>query len=260
MPDALILCYHAVSKDWPSELAVRPARLEAQLRLLIRRGYRPATVTEALRSPPAEKTVAITFDDAYRSVIERALPVLARHGAPATVFAPTAFVGDGELPAFSALSEWAGTPHEAELRCMSWEDLRTLAAAGWEIGSHSRTHPVLTALGEAELDAELAGSRAECEEAMQRPCTSLAYPFGAHDSRVAARAEAAGYELAAALDTGLAISPGSLVRPGQPTDRFALFRAGIYRGDGRPRFLAKVSPAVRRLRASRPFRRLAGAA
>lgn len=260
MPDLLILCYHAVSEDWPSELAVRPARLEAQLRHLLRRGYRPATVTEALRSPPAEKTVAITFDDAYRSVIERALPVLSRHRAPATVFAPTAYVGDGGLPAFSALSQWAGTPHEEELRCMSWDDLRTLAAAGWEVGSHSRTHPVLPALGEAELDAELAGSRAACEEAMQRPCTSLAYPFGAHDSRVAARAEAAGYELAAGLDTGLAIAPASLARPGRPADAFALFRAGIYRGDGWPRFLAKASPPVQRLRASGPIRRLARAA
>ncbi|HSK50804.1 MAG TPA: polysaccharide deacetylase family protein [Solirubrobacterales bacterium] len=259
MRDLLVLCYHAVSADWPSQLAVPPSRLDAQLRFLIRRGYRPATLTEALRHPPAGRVLAVTFDDAYRSVIERALPVLERQGVPATVFAPTAYVdeGGGELPAWSALSQWAGTDHEAELRCMSWDDLRTLAAAGWEIGSHSSTHPVLTALGDAELDAELSGSRAACEEAMQQACTSLAYPFGAHDDRVAARAQAAGYEFAAGLDTGLAIAPASLARPGQPADPFALFRLGIYRRDGWPRFLAKVSPAVQRLRASRPAHRLA---
>jgi len=250
VPDLLILCYHAVSEDWPTELSVPPARLDAQLRFLTRRGYRPATLTEALRHPPEEKTVAVTFDDAYRSVIERALPVLSRHGAPATIFAPTAYVGGSERMSWSALSRWAGTPFEAELGCMSWDDLRTLDAAGWEIGSHSATHPDLTALGDAELDAELVGSRAACEEALQRPCTSLAYPFGAHDRRVAERARAAGYESAVILDSRLAIPPRGLVRPGRPAEMLALLRAGIYRGDGWPRFLAKTSLAARRLRSS----------
>jgi peptidoglycan/xylan/chitin deacetylase (PgdA/CDA1 family) len=260
MPELLILCYHAVSEDWPSELAVRPGRLDAQLRFLIRRGYRPATLTEAVDSAPAQRTVAVTFDDAYRSVIERALPVLSRHRAPATVFAPTAFVTDGGRASWSALSRWAGTPFEAELDCMSWDDLRALAAAGWEIGSHSHTHPPLTGLGDAELEAELAGSRAACEEALQRPCTSLAYPFGAHDRRVADQAKAAGYEVAVILDGHLAVAPDSLVRPGRPADRLGLLRTGVYRRDGWPRFLAKTSPAALRLRSSAPFRRAFGAA
>lgn len=260
MPDLLILCYHAVSEDWPSEFSVPPERLDAQLRFLRRRGYRPATLTEALRHPPVKRTVAITFDDAYRSVIERALPVLSRHGAPATVFVPTAYVSDGERLTWSALSRWAGTPFEAELECMSWENLRALDAAGWEIGSHSSTHPDLTALGDAELDAELAGSRTACEEALQRPCTSLAYPFGAHDRRVADRARAAGYEAGVILDGHIAIPPRSLVHPGRPADMLSLMRAGIYRDDGWPRFLAKASPRVRRLRSSRVVRRVFGAA
>jgi peptidoglycan/xylan/chitin deacetylase (PgdA/CDA1 family) len=260
MPELLILCYHAVSESWPSELAVRPARLGAQLRLLRRRGYRPATLGEALSSPTQGRTVAITFDDAYRSVIERALPLLSRHGAPATVFAPTALVGDGGRASWSALSRWAGTDFEAELDCMSWNDLRALAAAGWEIGSHSQTHPPLTGLGDAALEAELSGSRAACEEALQRPCTSLAYPFGAHDRRVAAAAAAAGYEAAVILDGRLAVPPASLVRPGRPVDRFGLLRTGVYQRDGWPRFLAKTSPAALRLRSSGPFRRAFGAA
>jgi peptidoglycan/xylan/chitin deacetylase (PgdA/CDA1 family) len=258
--ELLILCYHAVSEDWPTELAVRPARLDAQLRFLTRRGYRPATLSEALRHPPGGKTVAVTFDDAYRSVIERALPVLSRHGVPATVFAPTAYVGDGERIAWSALSKWAGTSFEAELECMSWDDLRTLSEAGWEVGSHSATHPDLTELGDAELDAELTRSRAACEEELQRPCPSLAYPFGAHDQRVADRARAAGYEAAVTLDSGIAIPPRSLVHRGEPADMLALLRAGIYRGDGWPRFLAKTSAAVRQLRSSRAVRRAFGSA
>lgn len=255
MPDLLILCYHAVSEDWPSELSVRPARLEAQLRFLIRRGYHPATLADALGRRVAGKTVVVSFDDAYRSVIARGLPVLSRLGIPATVFVPTAYVGSDEQIAWSALSRWANTPFAAELECMSWDDLRTLAASGWEIGSHSRTHPDLTALGDAELEAELRDSRAACEAEIQRPCTSLAYPFGAHDRRVMAAAGEAGYEAAAILDRGAAIPPRSQVRPGARVDRLGLFRAGIYRGDGWPRFLAKASPLVRRARASRPLER-----
>jgi peptidoglycan/xylan/chitin deacetylase (PgdA/CDA1 family) len=258
MPELLILCYHAVSESWPSALAVRPARLDAQLRFLRRRGYRPATLGEALARRTQSRTVAITFDDAYRSVIERALPVLSRHGAPATVFAPTAFVGADGRANWSALSRWAGTGFEAELDCMSWDDLRALAAAGWEIGSHSQTHPPLTGLGDAELEAELSGSRAICEEALQGPCTSLAYPFGAHDRRVAAAAEAAGYKAAVILDGRLAVPPAGLVRPGRPVDPFGLLRTGVYRRDGWPRFLAKTSPAALRLRSSDPFHRVFG--
>ncbi len=260
MPDLLILCYHAVSEDWPTEFAVPPARLDAQLRFLRRRGYRPATLSAALRAPAAGKAVAVTFDDAYRSVIERALPVLSRHGAPATVFAPTAYVGGGERMDWSAMSKWARTPFAPELECMSWDDLRALAAAGWEIGSHSRTHPDLTALGEAELDAELAGSRAACEEAIQRPCTSLAYPFGAHDRRVAAGARAAGYEAAVTLDGRIAIPPQSLFSAGARVDMLGLLRAGVYRRDGWARFLAKTSPSARRARSSGLVRRAFGAA
>jgi peptidoglycan/xylan/chitin deacetylase (PgdA/CDA1 family) len=258
--DLLILCYHAVSRDWPTEFSVRPAQLDAQLRFLVRRGYRPATLSAALRRPAAGKILAITFDDAYRSVIEQALPVLSRHRAPATVFAPTSYVGGAERMTWAAMSRWAGTRFEAELECMSWDDLRTLSAAGWEVGSHSSTHPDLTTLGDAELDAELAGSRAVCEEAVQQPCPSLAYPFGAHDRRVADRAKAAGYEAAAILDGRIAIPPGGLVRPGLPVDMFGLLRAGIYRGDGWPRFLAKTSPSTRRLRSSGLVRRIFGVA
>jgi peptidoglycan/xylan/chitin deacetylase (PgdA/CDA1 family) len=218
------------------------------------------TLTEALRQAPAGKTLAVTFDDAYRSVIERALPVLSRHEAPATVFAPTAYVGSDERRTWSTMSQWAGTPFEVELECMSWDDLRALNAAGWEIGSHSSTHPDLTALGDAELDAELADSRAACEEALQRPCTSLAYPFGAHDRRIAEHARAAGYETGVILDGRVAIPPRSLVHPGQPADMLALMRAGIYRDDGWPRFLAKTSPRVRRLRSSRAVQRAFGSA
>jgi peptidoglycan/xylan/chitin deacetylase (PgdA/CDA1 family) len=249
--DLLILCYHAVSEDWPTELAVSPAQLDAQLRFFARRGYRPATLSTALERPAPAKTLVVTFDDAYSSVLERALPVMSSLGVPGTVYVPTDYVaGEGAL-SWASLGRWLGTPHEDELRCMSWRGLRDLAAAGWEIGSHTRTHPELPSLADAELAAELTGSKARCEEEIQRPCRALAYPFSAYDRRAMDAARSAGYESATILDNELAIPPGSLVRPGAATDTFCLLREGVYRRDGMARLRAKTSPLARRMRASR---------
>lgn len=250
----MILCHHGVSESWPTEFAIDPGRLEDQLRFLLRRGYRPLPLGEALERPPPGRVLAVTFDDAYRSVLEWGLPVLERLGVPATVFVPTAYVGSGEPMAWAEMSRWLGTPFESELECMSWDELRRLRDAGWEIGSHTHTHPDLVSLGEGELGAELRRSREECEREIQRPCRSLAYPFSSFDSRVKRAATAAGYSSALILDSQVAIPRQTMPSLGPPTDPMELLRAGIYRDDGRLRFLAKTSPAVRRARASRLLR------
>lgn len=249
--DLLILCYHAVSEDWPTELAVSPARLDAQLRFFVRRGYRPATLSAALERPPAAKTLVVTFDDAYSSVLERALPVMSALGIPGTVYVPTGYVAAEDALQWSSLGRWLGTPYEDELRCMTWAGLRELGAAGWEIGSHTKSHPTLPLLADAELAAELIDSKARCEEEVRQPCRTLAYPFSAYDRRSKDAARSAGYESATILDNELAIPPGSLVRPGVAADMFCLLREGVYRRDGMPRLWAKASPLARRMRASR---------
>lgn len=238
MPDLLILCYHAVSEDWPSEFSVPPERLDAQLRFLRRRGYRPATLTEALRHPPVKRTVAITFDDAYRSVIELAFPILSRAGFTATVFAPTSFVGTEEPMAWPGIEHWRRTEHAAELTPMSWEELRRLADAGWEVGSHTRSHPRLTEIDDGALEEELRSSRGEIARHLGR-CVSVAYPYGDHDARVVEAAGRAGYETAGTLPARL--------KPAGPLD---WPRIVITHDDDPRRFGWKVSPAVRRLRAT----------
>nr|MDP8943903.1 polysaccharide deacetylase family protein [Actinomycetota bacterium] len=174
MADVLVLCYHAVSDRWPAALAVTPQALEAQLEQLLRRGYRGATFHDALHAPPARKTVAVTFDDAYRSVGELAFPILNRLGLPATVFVPTDFPDTGRPMAWPGIDDWLGGPHEQELAALSWADLEWLAGAGWEIGSHTCSHPRLTQLDRPALDRELRASRAACEARLGRPCQTVA--------------------------------------------------------------------------------------
>lgn len=249
------MCHHGVSASWPSEFSIDPERLEAQLRFLLKRGYRPLTLAAALRDPRGGRTLVVTFDDAYRSVLRTGLPVLKQLEVPATVFVPTAFASSQEPMAWSEMASWLGTPFEPELDCMTWDELRGLRDEGWEIGSHTRTHCDLVSLGEAELASELRGSREDCERELGQPCRSLAYPFSSYDGRVKESARDAGYEAAVILDRQVAIRRQTMpLLAGVSFDPFELLRAGIYGDDGWARFLAKTSLAARRVRASGPVR------
>lgn len=242
----LVLCYHAVSETWPSPAAIAPGRLRAQLRFLLRSGYRPMTLSAALAEDAPRKAVAVTFDDAYVSILEAGLPVLDELEVPATVFVPTDAAGDADQMTWSELRQWVGTEHEHELRCMSWEQLRTLSDRGWEIGSHTCSHPHLTEIGGERASVELGSSRAACEDALQRPCTSLAYPFGSYDRGVMDLVAAAGYEAAVTLDERIAA-------PLRGRGRLEVPREAIYRSTGWPVFAAKTARTVRRVRVSRVY-------
>jgi peptidoglycan/xylan/chitin deacetylase (PgdA/CDA1 family) len=238
MSGPLVLCYHAVSVDWPAPLSVTPDALERQLQLLVRRGHRGATFAEVADGSVDGRAVAVTFDDAYLSVLERAKPILDAAGFPGTVFVPTDYPDRPERPmAWDGIDQWLGGPHEPDLRPMSWGQVGQLADAGWEIGSHTRSHPRLTRLPDDALARELRESRATLEERLGRPCTTLAYPYGDHDARVVAAAGAAGYAAAGTL-------PGRLPRP----EPLAWPRVGIYHADDERRFRLKVSAGMRLLR------------
>jgi peptidoglycan/xylan/chitin deacetylase (PgdA/CDA1 family) len=239
MTEIMVLCYHAVSPSWESTLAVTPAEFERQMKLLDRRGWRAATFADALVNPPGPRTVAITFDDAYRSIQLHARPVLAALSWPATVFVPTAFASSRQTLTWPGIEQWLGTPSAGELLSMDWDDLRGLEDDGWEIGSHTCTHPHLTALSDDELRGELTASLEACSEHMRHPCRTIAYPYGDTDARVARAAGEAGYAAGAALSSSL--------RGGEPL-RWP--RVGIYDRDAGRRFELKVSRITRWLRAS----------
>jgi peptidoglycan/xylan/chitin deacetylase (PgdA/CDA1 family) len=104
-PGAMILMYHSVSwdsaRDGLDPNSTIDVRLfDAQMRFLARR-RRVVTVSrlveqiEAGRPVPAG-TVAITFDDGYRDLLDTALPILARHDLPATLYLATGYVERGE--------------------------------------------------------------------------------------------------------------------------------------------------------------------
>ena len=236
MPEPLVLCYHGINDSWPA--AVSQDRLRSQLASLVARAYRGLSFSEVTRTR-TPKLLSVTFDDAYRSVIEQALPVLNELGVPGTVFVPTDFVGVAPA-AWPGTDVWLGTEYQDELAVMSWDELRRLAGRGWEIGSHTCSHPHLTELDDAALAHELRASRERIEAELGCSCSALAYPFGDWDERVVRAAAEAGYRAACTLPAAL-----HRARP------LAWPRIGIYGHDGDTVFRLKVSPAMRRLRATR---------
>jgi peptidoglycan/xylan/chitin deacetylase (PgdA/CDA1 family) len=236
--DVVVLCYHAVSATWPSNLAVRPSALEAQAALLLDRGYEPVTFHRAVTAPP-RRCFSVTFDDGFRSVLEQGLPVLEPLGVPATVFVSSAYADAADRPRRGAsLDGFLDGPHAHELLVMPWEQLRQLADRGWEIGSHAVHHPLLTGLDDEQLAFELRESRRRIEEALGRPCLTLAYPTGDHDVRVARFAREAGYEAACTL-------PVTFPRPAHP---LMYPRISVQRDDTLAEFRRKTSRMGRFLR------------
>jgi peptidoglycan/xylan/chitin deacetylase (PgdA/CDA1 family) len=243
--DALVLCYHAVSPTWPADLSISPERLRAHLAYLVDRGYRGVTFAD-LVAGGGGKRVAVTFDDGYRSVIELARPILAEFGLPGTLFVPTDWIGTEKPMAWEGIEQWLGGEHEAELIPMGWDEVRELRDGGWEIGSHTRSHPKLSQIDPARRAAELAESKAVCEAELGA-CTTIAYPYGDHDDAVDAAAGAAGYAAAATLPAGA-----------PPAKPLAWPRIGIYNHDDMRAFRLKVSPTVRRARGSAAWPAVAG--
>lgn len=195
-----VLFYHRVNTyDFKAlglvsrEITVPRHRFERQLRHLSRHGYRSVTLSEcsamlAGKIPMDPKAVLITFDDGYDDNLSDAAPILAQHGFTATVFPVLEQVGKNNTCWPMADAEGLGDFMTAE-RLKAWLD------AGNEIGSHTLTHPILTHIGETQLANELQQSREGFEAMLGRPCTSIAYPNGDVDARVAQAAADAGYTL-----------------------------------------------------------------
>jgi peptidoglycan/xylan/chitin deacetylase (PgdA/CDA1 family) len=240
MTDVLVLCYHAVSPTWRATFSVTPDTLERQLSMLVRRGWQGATFSDAVLNPPAGKTLAVTFDDGFASVFERAEPILTELGLVATVFVPTSFPSGEQALTWEGIETWQTSPEAHELRSMGWDALDELAERGWEIGSHTRTHPHLRRLSDEDLREELTDSREQICQHVSRGCRSLAYPYGEVDARIARIAAEVGYLAGACLSHSLA-QRGPHLWP----------RVGVFHDDFDLRFRLKVSTLTRFLRGTR---------
>jgi peptidoglycan/xylan/chitin deacetylase (PgdA/CDA1 family) len=242
-----VLAYHAVGPTpaGPRSHGFVPASLlERQLAFLASR-RRVVTLGQSL-VPPRDAgpvRVAITFDDAYKSVLARAAPALERYRFSATVFVPTAWIGDR--------NRW-DPPSDLELDLLSADELLELRARGFEIASHGHRHIDYARAGEREVREDLHASVEVLGELLGQRPRFLAYPYGRSTPAARDAAREAGFEDAFALeweDRPFARSR-TPVFPRDRGWRFALKSSGRYAPMRRARLVEGAYSRV-----GRPLRR-----
>jgi peptidoglycan/xylan/chitin deacetylase (PgdA/CDA1 family) len=95
------------------------------------------------------------------------------------------------------------TAPPAEYGPITWEQAREMGAAGVEIGSHTRTHPILTNIDDERLRRELRDSRSRLESVLDRTVELFCYPNGNSNNSVEREVERAGYKCAVTTEEGL---------------------------------------------------------
>ncbi len=229
MMDVPVLAYHKVSNKLEWGINVVPLRAFAyQMHLLATNGYQPISLEQYLTLPhlmqSPQRRVVITFDDADESIWLNAYPILNAYHFTATVFVISSYVG--------RQNSWDANLGGVYSRHLNWQQLNELRAAGWEIGSHSATHPDLVRLSDDALRAELEGSKTRIEANIQGPVHFLAYPFNRVDERVLSIAAEVGYRGGCTM-----IAPSHLR---QRWSAFCIQRQGVYAIDTPGSFCRKL--------------------
>lgn len=174
----LILTYHAVEVGSPP-LFTAPDTLSAHISALAAAGYQSLTLAALAagmrESKLPERAVVFTFDDGYESVYQNALPRLNDAGFTATIF-----IISGQRD-----NRWQGQPSTVPTRSLvTWEQMGRLAEAGWELGAHTHTHPVLTTLTPEAVESEVSQTKDEIGRYCGVTPTSFCYPYGALNPHV----------------------------------------------------------------------------
>lgn len=129
-----------------------------------------------IREGNTRASVSITFDDGYAENCERALPLLIGRKIPCTYFVTSCSAQEGK-PFPHDVAD--GTP----FRPNSIEQLRSLAAAGVEIGAHTRSHADLGKITcEERLRDEIVGGRDALERELGVEIRHFAFPYGLHEN------------------------------------------------------------------------------
>lgn len=253
-----ILMYHSVADLDESGVhayyrtATSPATFAAHMRELHQGGYSVLGLDDAARrlqenTLAVEKTVAITFDDGYRDFLPNAAPALAQYGFTATMYLPTAYIGDS-------------TQVFNKKPCLTWSEVRQLQACGISFGSHTVSHPQLHQLSAKEVNDEIVNSKQTMEDKLGCAVPSFAYPYafpeadGEFKLRLRDMLVNAGYENGVCTTLGRAAAGSDVFflkrLPVNSCDDSQLFRAklnGAYDWLAAPQYLVKVAKSWARV-------------
>jgi peptidoglycan/xylan/chitin deacetylase (PgdA/CDA1 family) len=159
-----ILCYHSIGQPVTGVNNVEPKQFRRHIELALRLGFRFIPPVQIARAGGGPMDLAITFDDAWTSILTEAAPILNDYGIPWTLF---------------VVANWSDHQASWSQDCiLPWRDLDRLLRAGVQIGSHSMTHPDFGSIDRAQMIDELCGSRDVIEKRLGVSPLTFAIPYG----------------------------------------------------------------------------------
>ena len=162
-PGLVVLIYHRVGSGTTSEVDLDVGVFDEQLAWL-REHSEVVSLDTAIQTAGARPQVAITFDDGTADFVDHALPLLVRHGLPATLYVATRFVDEGQ-------------PFPRGAPPASWQGLRDAHATGLVvIGSHTHDHLLLDRLDAPAAANDIDRSIALIEDNIGASPGHFAYP------------------------------------------------------------------------------------
>jgi len=217
---------HRTAAEDPHNLFVTPEDFERQITLLLK-AFRPIDLPRYVAGwrsgtwPP--RSILITIDDGYESVLSQAAPLLARHHVPAVVFVPTARL--------AGTSAWM--PKMSGERLLDLDELIEVQRFGIDVGVHGMNHIPLEGLPAEALRIEIEEAREGLVKLLGKDLESFAYPEGRFDAASVRAVERAGYSVAFAVHSN--------------GGRFTIRRVPIDRLDSISSFIVKLAPGYQRM-------------
>ena len=186
---AVVVAYHRFGEDASPASSIRVDQFEQHLAELKDGGFHVLPLPEIIESIVKgrllpEKTVAITIDEARRSVADVAIPLLEKHGFPFTLFV-------------------ASDPVDRKAEnAMTWDEIAAVAKKGGTIGVYPSSPEPMAFLPVDEAAARINRSAARIREMTGETPALLAWPAGEVPGALRQRAATLGYAAAFGLQSG----------------------------------------------------------
>lgn len=217
-----ILMYHHVQSHLAgaTPMYVSPRQFRKQLSYLRKHGYHPVTLSRVWRAwngggTLPRRPVVLSFDDGYLDQYTNAARILRSYHWSAVL---NLVVNRGTT--------------------LTDADVRRMVSWGWQIGSHTMDHKVLTRLSSARLRYQVTQSRRVLRGKFHQEVDFICYPYGEFNAKVERAVQKAGYLAATEVRYGAAV----------PQRRWALRRVSVWWGESLTEFGKRLRDAVAQAR------------
>jgi peptidoglycan/xylan/chitin deacetylase (PgdA/CDA1 family) len=197
-----VLCYHRfvarpeTVKKPLSEYRLPIEEFKWQMQYLKDQGIEPVSMDQLKAywfegKPLPDKAVLLTFDDGFRSIYEKAYPVVKQFGYPGVLFLYTDFI-------------------RAQSDAMRYSEIEEMQKNGFDLESHTKSHMKLASEGDKRSPVEYKNL---LKEELNEPLTFiqnkfgvlpkiLAYSYGSFNEEVLIQTRESGYQMAFTVNPG----------------------------------------------------------